>query len=181
MPRPPTISREQIVAALVRVVAERGLEACGIRAVAAEAGVSAGAVQHHFASKDELLRAAYEAVIDAFAARVARHAGLPPRELRRALLLELLPLDAEREAELRVALSFTARSMHSPALMRLYTHGYERLVAAVAATLEGVADDPVRDARAAVALADGLAWHLLCAPDALSPDAALAALDAALA
>ena len=181
MPRPTVVSPDELVDALMRVVAGRGLDVVSMRTVAAEAGVSTGAVQNRFATKDALLRAAYERVIDQFAERVAHHAalGLTPRAFRRALLLELLPLDAQREAELRVAMAFTARSMHSPPLTRLYTHGYERLVAAVETTLEG--DDPRRDARAAVAVADGLAWHMLCAPAAIGPNQAVAALDAHLA
>jgi BetI-type transcriptional repressor, C-terminal len=40
--------------------------------------------------------------------------------------------------------------------------------------------EPWRDAALAAALADGLAWHMLCAPAALLPDEAIAALDAHL-
>jgi AcrR family transcriptional regulator len=144
-----------------------------IRTVAREASVSIGAVQHHFATKDELLLAAYARAIDQVVARAARLPSEPAAYVR-ALLRELLPLDAEREAELRVALAFTARSVHSPRLAELYEEGYRALVDAVAGVLGREA------AREAVAVADGLAWHALCAPSALSADAAAAALDAYL-
>ena len=106
----------------------------------------------------------------------------------RALLFELLPLDEEREAELRVGLAFTARSVVSAPLADLYTEGYRALVEALEAALRarrrpgrGVPGlDPRREAAAAAALADGLAWHLLCAPGALSRDEVTRALDAHL-
>ena len=71
MGRPPTISREDIAAALIRVVAEQGLDAVSIRTVAREAGVSIGSVQYHFATKDDLLLGAYERAIDNVVARAA--------------------------------------------------------------------------------------------------------------
>ena len=173
MPRPPQISSDDLTDALIRVVVDRGLDAVSIRTVAQEAGVSIGAVQHYFATKDDLLLAAYTRAIDQV---VARAASLPtePDAYVRALLRELLPLDAQREAELRVALAFTARSVHSPRLAELCEAGYRALVDAVAGGLGRSA------AIEAVAVADGLAWHALCAPASLSPDAAAAALDAYL-
>ena len=48
--------RREIAAAVLRLVATRGVEAASLRAVAAEAGVSMGAVQHYFTTRDEMLR-----------------------------------------------------------------------------------------------------------------------------
>jgi AcrR family transcriptional regulator len=174
MPRPPQISADDVTDALIRVVVDQGLDAVSIRAVAREAGVSIGAVQHYFATKDDLLLAAYARAIDQVVARAAHFPGEPGAYVR-ALLRELLPLDAQREAELRVALAFTARSVHSPRLAELYEHGYRALVDAVAGVLGP------RAAVEAVAVADGLAWHALCAPSSLSPETAADALDAYLA
>ena len=189
MPRPPRIAEADLTDALVRVVAESGLDAVSVRAVARAAGVSAGAVQYYFPTKDALLHAAYRRVIDRVTERATRL--LPAssaKQFVRALLLELLPLDEEREAELRVGLAFTARSVVSGPLADLYTEGYRELVGALEAALrlavaQGEAApglDPRRDAVAAAALADGLAWHLLCAPDALAPGEATSAVDAHL-
>ncbi len=190
MPRPPTTSADDLTDALIRVVVEGGLEAVSIRSVARRAGVSIGTVQYHFATKDDLLLAAYRRAIDQVVARVRE---LPdptdqPAAYVRGLLYQLLPLDDRREAELRVALAFTARSVNSPRLAELYAHGYRALVDAVADGLSLAAErgeaspalDPRRDAVQAVALADGLAWHALCAPSALGLDDARAALEAHL-
>lgn len=155
---PPTISREDITDALIRVVAEQGLDAVSIRTVAREAGVSIGSVQYHFATKDDLLLGACERAIGNVVARAAQFPDPEPAPAAyvRALLCQLLPLDDDRTAEARVAIAFTARSVNSPRLTELYALGYR-------------------------ALADGLAWHVLCAPGELAVDDALAALDAHLA
>ena len=50
--------REALIAATIRVVATNGLAKLTYRAVAAEAGVTHGTVQHHFTNLDELLEAA---------------------------------------------------------------------------------------------------------------------------
>jgi TetR/AcrR family transcriptional regulator, transcriptional repressor of bet genes len=190
VPRPAATSPADLTEALVRVVAGHGLDAVSIRSVAREAGVSLGTVQYHFATKDQLLLAAYRRVIDDVTARArkiaARAAG--PAAYIRALLHELLPLDDRREAELRVAVAFTARSVHSPSLTELYTDGYRALTGAIAGALQLAIElgeaapgvDPRRDATHVVALADGLAWHLLCAPSALTPADAIATLDTQL-
>ena len=190
MPRTAITSQDDLTDALMRVVVKHGLDAVSIRSVAREAGVSIGTVQYHFATKDDLLLAAYQRVIDQVTARAHSLAERPPSAgaYVRALLRELLPLDDRSEAELRVALAFTARSVHSPRLTELYTQGYRALVDAVANALRAAVErgetapevEPRRHATEAVALADGLAWHLLCAPSALAADAAAAALDAYL-
>jgi AcrR family transcriptional regulator len=189
MPRPPRFSENQLADAAVRLVAERGLAAMSVRAVAREAGVSGGAVQYYFPTVDALLRAAYRRVIDGVTERAVR---LPPsptaKGFVRSLLHELLPLDEQRETELRVALAFSARAPFEPALAELYTEGYRALLGALEEALrQGIAlgeaapgVDPRRDAVACAAVADGLAWHLLCAPSALAREEVVRALDSYL-
>jgi AcrR family transcriptional regulator len=55
--------RARIREAALRLYAEHGTQATSIRMVAEEAGLSAGAVMHHFKSKDELAEAVQHAVI----------------------------------------------------------------------------------------------------------------------
>jgi AcrR family transcriptional regulator len=183
MPRPATVSPEQLTDALMRLVVDGGLEAVSVRTVAKEAGVSVGAVQYHFRTKDDLLYAAYERVIDQVALRARELVPAGPLDFVRQLLEELLPLDERRAAELKVAMAFSARSIYSARLADLYTLGYGALTDAIAGALTQA--NPRLDARheatQAVALADGLAWHLQCAPSRLTADQALAALEAHLA
>jgi AcrR family transcriptional regulator len=190
VPRPPVTSRHDLTDALIRVVVEQGLDCVSIRTVAREAGVSIGTVQYHFPTKDDLLLAAYERAIDQVSQRASAVAAgdAGPRVYIRSVLGELLPLDERRVAEMRVALAFSTRSVHSPRLTELYTQGYRAVRQAVADALALAVErgeaapgvDPARDAAQAVALADGLAWHLLCAPSAIAATAAEAALDAYL-
>ena len=55
--------RARIREAALRLYAEHGTQATSIRMVADQAGLSAGAVMHHFKSKDELAEAVKHAVV----------------------------------------------------------------------------------------------------------------------
>jgi AcrR family transcriptional regulator len=56
--------REALIAATQSLVAEGGAQAATVRAIAARAGVTPGLIRHYFGSKDELIRAAYTALVD---------------------------------------------------------------------------------------------------------------------
>jgi AcrR family transcriptional regulator len=59
-------TRQALIAVATRLFAERGYEATSIDAVLQEAGVSRGAVYHHFSGKEAL----FEAVLEALETRV---------------------------------------------------------------------------------------------------------------
>lgn len=176
--------RTLLADALLRVAAQRGLMDVSLRHVAAEAGVTAGMVQHYFRTKDEMMIFA----LDVVAARVqARLAGDPdvaagdPRRLVRALLVQLLPLDADRELEGRVAVAYHAYAASRPdvaARLREDTRGMRAAVAAEIRAAPGVLDPEVA-ATGLLALVEGLAVHVLGGH--LAPADALATLDAHLA
>ena len=77
--------RARIREAALRLYAEHGTQATSIRMVADEAGLSAGAVMHHFKSKDELAEAVQHAVV-AKIREVVSGVGLdqPPTDAARA-------------------------------------------------------------------------------------------------
>jgi AcrR family transcriptional regulator len=54
-------TRENVVAVATRLFAERGFEGTSIEAVLDEAGVSRGSLYHHFASKEALFEAVFQA------------------------------------------------------------------------------------------------------------------------
>ena len=58
-------SRTAILHGLFALIAERGMDAVSFRNVAGRAGVSVGRIQHHFGSRDALLRAGCRAMCDA--------------------------------------------------------------------------------------------------------------------
>lgn len=109
--------RTLIADALLRVAAERGIEAVSLRHVAAEAGVTSGMVQHYFRTKDEMMVFAMEVVSDNVRARLAADdpgEDASVGELVRALFVQLLPLDEARRLEGRVALAFFAYAAAHP-------------------------------------------------------------------
>ena len=81
------IRREQIVAAALAVLARRGFEGATMREIATAAGASTGMVTYHFASKEDVLRAALEEVAARFGRAV--DAAVEGIEEPRAALLAL--------------------------------------------------------------------------------------------
>ncbi|GAA4935630.1 TetR family transcriptional regulator [Actinomycetospora succinea] len=172
--------RTLLADALLRVAAERGLMDVSLRHVAAEAGVTAGMVQHYFRTKDEMMIFA----LDVVAARVqARLEDDPdPRRLVRSLLVQLLPLDADRELEGRVAVAYHAYAATRPDVAARLRQDTIGMRAAVAERIRAAGHpgplDPDVAATGLLALVEGLAVHVLGGH--LAPDDALATLDAHL-
>jgi AcrR family transcriptional regulator len=176
--------RAWLTGVLLRVVDEHGLEGASIRAVAAAAGVSIGTVQHYFPTKDDLLRHAYRHSEAAIEARIERRLQgvTSPRAALRGIVLEFLPMDAERTFAIRVATAFAVRALYEPALEREFGADLRELRDIVADLLgrAGV-PDPRREAIALIALTDGLTDQLLFRSGGVTPDEAVAVLDAHLA
>jgi AcrR family transcriptional regulator len=169
--------RQDLAAAVWRLASRDGLEAVTIRAVAAEAGWSTGALHHYFSDKEELLVFAFQTVADRVGRRLAvvrESAGEPLERLRR-LLAEALPLDAERKAEVRVWFALLGLALTRPALARAQRVAYRGWRGLMATTLReaqqrGEVDpglDAEAEAAALVALADGLAVQAFFEPRAL--------------
>jgi TetR/AcrR family transcriptional regulator, transcriptional repressor of bet genes len=170
--------RAQLGAAVWRLAARDGLEAVTVRRVAEEAGWSTGAVVHYFSDKEELLLFAFRTVADRVGRRLAAatERTSAPLELARAQLVEGLPLDSEREAEVRVWFAFLGLALTRPALARAQRLTYRAWRERVADLLleaqrrgELRADvDCAAAAAALVAVVDGLAIQATFEPRALS-------------
>lgn len=135
-----------------------------LREVAAAAGLTTGAIQHHFRSKNDLLLLALEHQGGRFVQRLRERANAPgagtePRVVLRAILAELLPLDEERRAEATVSLTFERHAADDAELRRLFRDQYRHLRGLVAAQLPG--PDRDQDADLLLALIDGLRGTLL--------------------
>jgi AcrR family transcriptional regulator len=72
------VTRGALIAAARTCFAEQGFEATSTEAVLARAGVSKGALYHHFASKAELLAAVFETVSRETMAQAQAQAGTGP-------------------------------------------------------------------------------------------------------
>ncbi|MEU1396180.1 TetR family transcriptional regulator [Micromonospora zamorensis] len=172
--------RTLIADALMRVAADQGLEAVSLRHVAAEAGVSAGMVQHYFRTKDEMMAFAMAVVRERGQIRVtealARLGENPaPRLLLRTMIAALLPLDDRTRDDGRVALAFLAYTAVRPASATGLRADTVQLTSFIARVL------PTGDAAEAaglLALMEGLGLYLLGGQ--YTAEQALDALDAQL-
>ncbi|MFD7656097.1 TetR/AcrR family transcriptional regulator [Actinosynnema sp. NPDC059797] len=161
--------RAQIARAFQRLLAAEGFAAASFSRVAAEAGVSVGLIQHYFSGKDVLLHFAYEDALarmsERVRARVGGAAGLPVAEVLLDTLVELLPLDAERDVEYRVRQGLQAQALHHAGLAEVARRAGGDILAHVTAVVEdGVARGEVEPgvdaalaARMVLATTQGLA------------------------
>jgi AcrR family transcriptional regulator len=176
--------RSRIAEAVCLLTDERGLEGVTLRDVAARAGVSMGAVQRCFATKEQMLLFAVRHIGARIRGRSNAKAGSSPARSGRAalghLLSEMSLLREENRAEARVWLAFVARAAVSPPLAAELRADYAQFHDVVVSLLReaAAADDPHTQARALIALADGLTTHVLVGH--LSPQAAQQTLDAHL-
>ena len=179
--------RGHIVEALLRIAGRRGIDAVSLREVAQEAGVSMGAVQHYFASRDEMLTYALEhwltlSVHQRFSQRIRDRAGVAEAGVAEAgvaeagraepadaagilfaLAAEYLPHDEQSRADVRVALAFIERAAAQPDLARALRGAFTGFKETLQALL--AVSDPALDASAeALALAallEGLRYAVL--------------------
>ncbi|MDF0531291.1 TetR/AcrR family transcriptional regulator [Tsukamurella sp. 8F] len=180
----PEARRAHIVDAVFRVVSVGGIEAATLKNVAADAGLAIGSVRHYFDSHEAILQAAAEAMAGRVGSRLLaeREAFVADPTVNRLadLLSELLPLDAERTAEVRVWLAFSAAAAARPTLARCATEMAEQTATIVRIALEraGLPSDAAT-VRGTVALVDGLSLAGVSAQP-LPPSRIRAALDAYL-
>jgi AcrR family transcriptional regulator len=185
-----TERRAEVAAAARAVIAREGLEGASVRRVAAEAGSSTTVVTHYFADKDALLLAAVEDAYAAVAARVLAksESGLTGLSGLRMILLEALPLDAERRAEARVWIAFWAAATTRKQLRPIQTNGYRvwrDVVSRMLLEAEARGEirpglDLVREGEQLMCLVDGLLLQSTLEPRRLTADRQVEILDAAL-
>ena len=183
--------RARVAAAARAVISRDGPDAESVRRVAAEAGSSTTVVTHYFADKEALLVAAVEDGYRAAAARMAAHLrdGAGGLAALRAVLLEALPLDAERAAEARVWMAFWSMAATRPTLRAVQTAGYAAWRELVARLLIDAADrgevaaglDTGSVGEELMCLVDGLLMQSTLEPGRLPPARQVHLLDDALA
>jgi AcrR family transcriptional regulator len=170
--------RQQVIEAVCELADQRGLDGVTLRDVARQAGVSLGAVQRCFRTKDEMLVLALTHVSEQFAARVRTVASeKPPAALAHAVA-DLALLDADRRPEAQVWLAFVARAAVTPDLARILKEGYpvvHELLTRLVRETAGPSVDAAREAQTLLALADGLTLQVLLGQ--LSRDEARRVLD----
>lgn len=162
-----TTSPTRLAAALLEVAARSGLESASVREVASEAGVSIGAVQHHFPTKDEMLAYSFRALADRVLTRLATvDPDIDPGRTLFAALGQLLPLDDQRGSEAHVMGAFSVRAATSPSLGAIRSATLFTIRTGVSSVLirMGVPDPETR-AALLVAAVTGLALDATASPD----------------
>ena len=156
-----------------------------MRAVAAESGLSSGAIRYYFAGHDDLLRFAGHSVVERGLDRllaVLRRRRVGPRRRAALLLEELIPLDQQRQTETRVFAALADLDRSRPDDQNLRQDAYRgcRSVARMAVLLlvgQEVTSEPVaplrdrweRMAERLHLVVDGLAGQYLFYPGLHTP------------
>ena len=115
------VRRDRILESTWKLIARDGLGATSMRALAAEAGYANGALAYYFEGKEDLLRAAFEYVLDQTTARIAA-ATRDQRGLTalRSFCAEMLPDDELKLLEARVVMPFWSSALTEPAFAALH-------------------------------------------------------------
>ena len=180
--------RREISEALWRIASTRGLAGVSLRDVAAQAGISLGQLQHYFTTKDEMLVFALDYIGQLAERRVRSRikamADSPsPRDVLRATLMEMLPLDDKSRTGILVNIAYFVRALSDE---RLQVHAKEGIPALRSFFAEQISlaiqrgevapeRDPEREAMLMISLVDGLTTYALL--DVLTPTDALKLVD----
>ena len=179
------VRRREIARIAARLVAARGADAVSLRSLAAEVGASTTVITHYFASKADVLEAAYRAAVDEARERVDALPGDGHPDRIRLLCEAVLPLDEPRRSNWLVWLAFMGAAISDPrmaALQRRRVTGHrELLTAALRAAQEAgevhVAWEPEVAARSLLAMVHGIASHAVFDLDDWPADRQLAAVE----
>ncbi len=168
--------REALIAATVALVSEAGAGFATVRAIADRAGVTPGLIRHYFATREDLLRAAYRQVMESMTAEslvAAEQAGETP-EARLAAFVgaSFRPpvLDPQR---LGVWAGFLDMVRRDPAVRDIHETtylSYRNQLQGLIAQLDRPADEGQlrREAIACNAVIDGLWMEGSALPDAFA-------------
>jgi AcrR family transcriptional regulator len=169
-PRNQEKRRSELMSAAHHVVSRKGMADAKLRDVAAEAGLTPGAVLYYFENLGGLFFAAYERAVERFCVeREEAVAAAPdPRTALETAIRLGVPTGPE-DSEIRLLYEFEAVAFRNPDCARLMADYVERQVGMYAGLLEsGVAagafslrEDPRTVARNLIALEDGHGVYVL--------------------
>ncbi len=183
------IRREELVRAAWQIIADRGIEEVTIREIGRESGYSPGVLAHYFRSKDDLLahasRMSHEEIYKRYEAEVETPVKA---DALRAILMDNLPLDEQRDRETKIEVSFWARSLRNQAFSEIQHEKSEHLRGLIRRLAQGSQEEGViskdTDVEQVVdllaALIDGISLHGLLYPERLPPKRQQAIMEFAL-
>jgi TetR/AcrR family transcriptional regulator, transcriptional repressor of bet genes len=167
----PEVRRRQLIDAAMRSIAKYGYAGTTIETICDEAKVSRGLINHHFGSKEELIRQSYKALRDEWMAQT--HGSLlanydEPEDKLKAMIRVSFGPTMFRTEYLGIWAGFWSAIGKSPALRKLNRElfekdreAYQEIFEAIA-TKRGKKVDSRRAALSVIALIDGfwLEWCL---------------------
>jgi len=182
--------RQDLIEATLDCVAENGIGGATVRAIALRAGVTAGLIRHYFPAKEDLLQAAYAAIVERMTAQALASlegTGQAPAARLAAFVAANLTAPIVDARVFSLWAGFIGRAHADPALSRVHRDGYigfrDRLEHLIAETLAAAgrttdAGDLRRHAIAVNAIIDGL-WIEGCMAGDLFESGELAAIGTA--
>ncbi len=179
----PDERRRALIAATLACLAREGHAGLSIRKISKEAGISVGLINHHYASKDELIGHAYETLSLDLLANMrdkVEAAGSDPRARLSAYFRASLSAPILERSILRTWVVFWGMIEHSPIMTEVHDRTYaeyRRLLEALLADLWGASGRPMPDLRLAaiglVAIHDGLWLEWCLNPQTFSSEEAI--------
>ena len=150
------------------IIAENGIAAVTLRAIAARGDISMGRVQHYFPTRDAIVRHA----LTSFLALAERAHPIPdePRQGLLVLLTHAIPRDQSQELGSKVWYAYLAESITDPHIREIVGEALRGTEDLATRLLDGDRDR----ARLLLSAADGFAYRTLVG--ILTPQAAEAAL-----
>jgi AcrR family transcriptional regulator len=120
-------SRQQVLDAAIRALAERGYAHTSVSDIAAAAGMSKGAVHYHFESKDDLIAQVLAACADSMRERVRAAWDAPgePQEKVRRALEAMTESRKQRSPEMRVLADLMAQGIYDEKLRKALSNMFE--------------------------------------------------------
>jgi AcrR family transcriptional regulator len=157
-------ARQRILDAAVRRIAREGIDDVRIARIAMDAGVSAGLLHYHFASRDALLAEALEHSYErAGDARIAVAEDEPAPARLRAMIDQCLPLPGALRDDWVLWVELWLRAARDPELRPIAARLYARLHEWFAATIRELdVEAPERLTDRVLALIDGYGIRALC-------------------
>jgi TetR/AcrR family transcriptional repressor of bet genes len=179
---PPEERRRQLIEATLQVVAERGLMGTKVSDVTERAGLSVGAVNHHFTSKEELLTATLACLAEELQAQwypVVLETGLGPADKLGAIVDCLYDPKVCTPVKIAVWFAFFGDAHYRQVyrdMVKAFDHERTTAIAGVIAALKDDGGYPEADpdviAQSIESLADGLWLALLLYPERMTREAA---------
>lgn len=170
--------RAEIIGALWEVISERGTEGASLTTVARAAGVSVGRIQHYFTSKQELVQAGCQAIVDmAEAGYRDRTRESDPWQALADLLTQPIPTSAAFRMGAAVWYAYMARAVVDPGIGEIVRQAAQGTHEEVRSLLRA-GGAPEDLATALLGMSAGLTQHVLVG--ALSASEATAAMTAAI-